>query len=135
MSGIFSATIIIVSILSIFLAWTVFSAVVNERSREVGIMRAVGAKGEHIMRLFIAEVVLIGAVGGIAGAACGTMLSIVLGSEFNLLRNLPTDLDGVERLVIASMWLVIGTLVCLVGAFAPIQRLKQMEPITVIKEG
>lgn len=133
-SGVFSGTIIIASILSIFLAWTVFSAVANERAREVGIMRAVGAKGRHIMRLFMTEVILIGAVGGIAGAGCGTMLSISLGSGFKLLRNLPTDLAGMERLAIAFIGLVIGTLVCLVGALAPIQRLKKMEPIMVIKE-
>lgn len=134
MSGIFSAAIVMGSVLAVILAWTVFSAVANERSREVGIMRAIGAKESHVVRLFFSEVLLIAVVGSGLGVLIGTMLSVLLGRYFSLIRNLSTDLGALERGVIGLLGLVLGSAVCIIGALAPIGRLKKMEPIAAIKE-
>ncbi|HAK60089.1 MAG TPA: hypothetical protein DCO77_06865 [Nitrospiraceae bacterium] len=133
-SGIFSMTIALASILSIFLAWTVFSAVANERSQEVGIMRAVGAKESHVMGLFFIEVLLIGAVGSTAGIVFGTGLSVLLAKSFTILKNISSDLRAVERLAVAVIGFVAGTGICIIGALVPIRRIKKMEPLTAIKE-
>ena len=133
-SGIFSMTIVLASVLSIFLAWTVFSAVANERSQEVGIMRAVGAKESHVMGMFFIEVLLIGAVGSTVGIVFGTGLSVLLAKSFTILKSLSTDLRAVERLAIAVIGFAAGTGICVIGALVPIQRIKKMEPLTAIKE-
>jgi putative ABC transport system permease protein len=52
---------------------------VNERIKDIGIMRAVGASRNQIMRVFIYEAIIIGVVGGILGYLVGTLLAYVVG--------------------------------------------------------
>jgi len=52
---------------------------VNERIKDIGIMRAVGASRNQIMRVFIYEAIVIGIVGGIFGYVAGTLLAYVVG--------------------------------------------------------
>ena len=126
-SGILSAA------LSIFLVWSIFSAIANERAREVGLMRAIGAKERHIVGLFILEVAVVGIIGSIIGAGAGTALSVLLSKSFSILQSLSSDLGAIDRILIASASLIAGTGICIAGALSPIHRLKKMEPLTVIK--
>ena len=52
---------------------------VNERIKDIGIMRAVGASRNQIMRVFIYEAIIIGIVGGIFGYLVGTLLAYIVG--------------------------------------------------------
>jgi putative ABC transport system permease protein len=133
-SRIFSITVSLASVLSLFLVWAIFTAIANERAREVGIMRAIGAKESHVVRLFVVEIVLLGAAGSMVGIVSGTVLSLMMAKSFAILKNLPTDLTLGMRLSISAAGLVIGTGICVLGALAPIQRIKRMEPLLVIKE-
>jgi putative ABC transport system permease protein len=51
---------------------------VAERTREIGIMKAVGASEWFILRLFLLESAVIGAVGSVAGSALGVVLTYVV---------------------------------------------------------
>lgn len=130
---IFYITFIMASVLSIFLTWSVFSAIANERAREVGIMRAIGAKELHVVRLFLLEVVVVGVIGCILGIIFGTALSIYLAKSFNILKNLPADIGISYRFYVAAAGMIIGVGICVIGALSPIQRIKKMEPLIVIK--
>lgn len=132
-SRIFSLTMFLASLLSLFLVWSIFSAIANERSREVGIMRALGAKESHIVRLFFVEVLAIAGLGGVLGALFGTAFTLVLGNSFSLLRNLSNDLASAERAAIALASFAIGGVICLAGALSPIHRIKKLEPLVVVK--
>ena len=52
---------------------------VHERTRDIGIMRAVGASRKQIIRIFIFEAIVIGVIGGIAGYLLGTALAYLIG--------------------------------------------------------
>ncbi len=130
---VFIITIALSSILSAFLTWAVFSGIANERSKEVGIMRAIGAKESHVLMLFLFEVLMIGGIGSILGILSGTVLSTILGKGFTILRSISGDLGVWERCSIAASGLVIGTGVCVIGALSPILRLKKTEPLLVLK--
>jgi putative ABC transport system permease protein len=56
---------------AIFLVAGSFSIAVQERTRELALLRAVGASQQQVMRLMLWEAVLLGALGGISGAALG----------------------------------------------------------------
>ncbi len=131
---IFSATVMLASILSIFLVWAVFSAIANERAKEVGIMRAIGAKENHVVKIFFIEVFVIGSIGSILGIISGTVLSLLLAKSFIILKNLSNDLSVAERISIGILSLFAGTGICVVGALLPIQRIKKLEPLLAIKE-
>ena len=130
---IFALTVTLASILAAFLAWAVFSAIANERAREVGIMRAIGARESHIVRLFILEVFIIGGLGSLLGIVSGTALSLALAKSFTILKNISTDLGIIERVLIALAGFAIGTGICIIGALSPVQKVKRLEPLVVIK--
>ena len=68
---IFIVTITISMGLAILLAWSTFSALTNERRREVGILRAIGVRQKQIIKLFLIEVLIISSLGGIIGIVRG----------------------------------------------------------------
>jgi putative ABC transport system permease protein len=119
--------------MAFFLVWAIFTAIANERSKEVGIMRALGAKESHILRIFLLEVLVIGCFGAVLGIITGSGLSVVLVKSFSIVKQLSTDLSLAERLVIGATSFIGGTAICLLGALGPIQRIKKMEPLMVIK--
>ncbi len=134
LNRIFFVTVAIASLLSVSLVWAVFSAIANERAREIGIMRAVGARESHISRLFFTEVASIGIIGSILGIVAGTSVSLLLAKHFMLLKNVSADLGAGERILIALFSLAAGTAICVIGALSPLHRLKKMEPLSAIKD-
>jgi putative ABC transport system permease protein len=57
---------------------------VMERTREIGVLKAIGAKSRDIMFLFLSEAVMTGVTGGVAGALFGVLLSQIIGDYINL---------------------------------------------------
>jgi putative ABC transport system permease protein len=131
---IFIFTMSLICFLSGFLTWAIFSAIANERAREVGIMRAVGAKESHIISVFLLEVIIVGSIGSSIGILCGTSLSILLAKTFSIMKNLPLHFSIAERIIIACIGFLIGNAVCIAGALSPIQKIKKMEPLMAIKK-
>ena len=60
---------------------TMFTSV-NERTREIGIAKALGYSSRTVMQFFLAEAVLVGFIGGVVGSAVGVILSSFLTSFF-----------------------------------------------------
>jgi len=52
---------------------------VHERIKDIGIMRAVGASRNQIIKVFIYEAIIIGIIGGIIGYVAGTLLAYAVG--------------------------------------------------------
>jgi putative ABC transport system permease protein len=132
-SRIFTMTIALTAVMSFFLVWAIFTAIANERSKEVGIMRAIGAKESHILTLFFIEVLVIGIAGSLIGIVAGISMSAALSRGFTIVKQLSTELSIGEQTAIAAVSFLGGTVICVLGALAPIQRLKKMEPLLVIK--
>ncbi|OGQ97573.1 MAG: hypothetical protein A2521_10340 [Deltaproteobacteria bacterium RIFOXYD12_FULL_57_12] len=131
---IFLISITLSSLLTIFLVWAIFSAIANERAKEIGIMRAIGAKESHITKLFFLEVLTLGIIGSLIGVAAGTLLAFWLVHTFTLIKTISAQLNLVHQLVIAVAGLILGSGICVGGALLPINRIKKMEPLLVIKE-
>jgi len=132
--NIFLITIILAFLLSAFLTWTVFSAIVNERSREVGIMKAMGARNSDIVIMFSLEILILGLLGSLLGIVFGTYLSLSLSSFFSLMKDMAATLSMMQRVAIGALGIVAGSGICMIGALSSIIRLKNLEPFSVIKE-
>jgi putative ABC transport system permease protein len=59
---------------------------VMERTREIGILKALGYEPKHVMMLFLAEAALTGIIGSIFGTMMGIILSYLLGGALPFLR-------------------------------------------------
>ena len=55
---------------------------VTERTREIGIRMAVGARSKHVQNQFLIESLVLGLAGGVAGIALGVGISLLLSSVF-----------------------------------------------------
>lgn len=124
-----TALLIVVSLL--------FSAMVQERWREVGLLRAMGAKPNQIMTVILGEAAIITGLGGLAGLVFGAVLLLVfarsLGFYFGLL-GVPfawPPLPVLEGGAIAA--LVFSAVLGLVGAFLPAWRVRRMAPHVLIQ--
>jgi ABC-type antimicrobial peptide transport system permease subunit len=121
---------------SIGIANTMIMAV-YERTKEIGILKAVGAAPGQIRALFVVEASLIGLLGGIAG----TILGWLLGKGLNLLileimRWQEVNVEG--TFFVVSWWLVIGalafaTLVGLLAGLYPAARAARLAPLDALR--
>ena len=132
---IFAITILIASTLSILLAWSTFTAITNERRREVGILRAIGASRRHVIKMFLTEATIISLLGGLVGVVAGHLLLNILARDFTLmsrLGNLPVTSPG--SVLLSLFAIVVGAGACLIGAIVPIYRLAKEEPLLALKD-
>jgi len=86
---------------------TMFTSVL-ERTKEIGVMKAVGAKNGHVWTIFLIESGLMGLVGGIVGTLLGLGLSALASGLLSRFFNL-------DLIVVASPMLIVVTLL---GSFA-----------------
>jgi len=107
---------------------------VLERTREIGIMKAVGASPRDIRAIFLSEAALVGAFGGLIGLALG----ILGGRAIELvIRNLnpqsnPAPIFVVD-LPLALGALGLALLVSLVAGFLPSRRAMRMSALSALR--
>ena len=58
-------------------------AAVRERRREIGVLKAIGARDRDVMRTFLVEAGTLGFVGGVLGTALGAVIALVIGGLAN----------------------------------------------------
>jgi len=132
---VFSITILISSALAVLLAWSTFTALANERRREVGILRAIGAHKSHIMKMFLSEAAIISLIGGFIGIGIGNYLIHHLAGNFDLLTKLGAYASfSLLNVIYSFIAMLVGIGVCLIGAAIPVIRLARLEPLLAIKE-
>jgi putative ABC transport system permease protein len=98
---------------------------VTERTREIGLRMAMGAKGRDIMLQFLVEAVTLAMVGGLIGVAVGVAGSMVIG-EFGGFR---VDLDPNGILIALSFSFLSGV----VFGFLPARKAALLDPIEALR--
>jgi putative ABC transport system permease protein len=98
---------------------------VSERTREIGIRMAVGAKGRDIMRQFLVESVVLALLGGMIGIGLG----IALSKAISVLARWPTLLS-VEAMVVA---IVFSTMIGVIFGYYPAWRASRLDPIESLR--
>ncbi|MBI5148312.1 ABC transporter permease [Candidatus Pacearchaeota archaeon] len=104
---------------------------VLERTREIGIMKAVGAKNSHILLIFLIEAGMFGLVGGVIGAALGTGLALMVS---NIATNfgfsfLSIKINYILMLGALAFSFIIG---CISGIL-PAIRASKLKPVEALR--
>ncbi|MFH1173157.1 MAG: FtsX-like permease family protein, partial [bacterium] len=105
-------------------------AAVNERIREIGLRRAIGATRRQIMNQFIWETIAITVSGGIIGMAIGSLISTVVAL---VARYLGYDWDLVISLFSIILAVGVAGLVGFVFGLVPARRAAKLDPITALR--
>jgi len=98
---------------------------VTERTREIGVRKAIGAKGRTVKQQFLIEAIVIGQIGGvlgiILGILMGNLVSILIGTSF----------------IIPWVWIIVGVALCfgvgIVSGYYPAQKASRLDPIESLR--
>jgi len=102
------------------------TALIVERQKEVGIMKAIGAENRHVARLVVAELTLLGLGGGLVGYWVGFFFAGIIS------KNVFTTYAAL-RLEILPMVLILALGISLAAAIFPLRRALQIEPVIVLR--
>ncbi len=98
---------------------------VTERTKEVGLVKAIGGKSKTVMGQFLLEAILI----SLMGAVCGIILGIIIGNLFSVVLN--------TGFVVPWNWVFLGIVICsLVGLLAglyPALKAGRLNPIEALR--
>ena len=139
LSGLLKGILVISSILwilALLMTGFAFYMIVNERQRELGLLRAMGARKGHIFSLIMAEAVVISIAGGIVGITAGA--SLLYAFKDIIIHNLklpylmpPFPVLG--ELVTGAVFFALIT--GLLASLLPAVFASRMEPYDAIRKG
>jgi putative ABC transport system permease protein len=105
---------------------TTMTTSVVERTKEIGMMKAIGAEDHKIATLFLSEAIIIGIIGGILGYIVGIILAQYIGeSVFN------SAISPVFMVLPIILGISIG--VTILSSVLPVRRAIRIEPAEVIR--
>ena len=96
---------------------------VTERTREIGLRKAVGANSKNILTQFLFEAVILSLLGGLMGVVVGTSFSTLLGNFID------TAVDPMYVLLSFGVSAAIG----IIFGVAPAVKAGKMDPITALR--
>jgi putative ABC transport system permease protein len=117
-----------------FLIQNTYRIVVAQRTRELGMLRAVGATGRQVTWLVILEALVVGFLASVVGVGVGVLLAVGLRALFGVLGiDFPQGaLSVAPRTVIVG--LVVGTLVTVAAAILPAFKAARIPPVAALQE-
>ncbi|MDD5936052.1 MAG: ATP-binding cassette domain-containing protein [Clostridiales bacterium] len=124
----FAAISLIVS--TIMIAIITYVSVI-ERTKEIGILRSVGARKKDISRVFNAEAVIIGLTAGVIGVGLSYLLTIPI----NMIINSLIGVNGIAHLTILhSILLIVGSMtLTLIAGFIPSRMAAKKDPVVALR--
>ncbi len=105
---------------------------VTERTREIGIRMAVGARSHNILRQFLAESVMLSCVGGVIGLALGIGASIGITSAINSF-SAGTDWPVVISIPAAVVAILFAAAVGIFFGYYPALQASRLDPIDALR--
>ena len=121
-------------LVGIFLIVNTFSMLVAQRTREIGLMRAIGATRRQVNRSVLVEALLLGIVGSVVGIGAGIGLAVGL---MQLMDSAGVNMDTSQLTVSASTpvaGLAVGVLATLFAAWLPARRAARISPMAALRE-
>lgn len=107
---------------------------VLERTREIGLMKALGMRGRHVSRLFQFEAAWIGFLGGMIGAVAAIILGIFLNPWITSTIGLG---DGVSLLIFQPVSIVVLIialmLIAMLAGYFPARKAAKLDPIEALR--
>lgn len=117
-----------------FLIFNTFQVIVAQRTRELALLRAVGATKRQVRRMVLVEALSLGAVGSILGVGFGVVLAIGIRAAFSrfggqIPATAPQVLPRTVLIAVGS-----GLAVTLVSALVPAIRASAVPPIAALRQ-
>jgi putative ABC transport system permease protein len=116
-----------------FVILNTFSMLVAQRTRELALLRALGASRRQVTRSVLIEAFLVGTFSSVVGLGVGALIAVALKallSGFGL--KISSDLPIAPRTVVWSF--AVGIIVTLVSAYFPARRAARIPPVAAMRD-
>ncbi|NYV76012.1 ABC transporter permease [Streptomyces sp. UH6] len=125
---------LLAAMVGVFLIFNTFSMLVTQRTREIGLMRAVGSSRKQVNQTVLAEALILGVVGSTLGVGAGIGLAVLLMEAMGAMgMNLSTD-DLTIAWTTPVAGVVLGVVVTLVAAYLPARRASKVSPMAALRD-
>ncbi|MEU9593456.1 ABC transporter permease [Streptomyces sp. NPDC048219] len=121
-------------LVGVFLIVNTFSMLVAQRTREIGLMRAIGSSRGQVNRSVLAEALLLGVVGSVLGVGAGIGLAVGLMKLMGLMGMHLSTRDLTVTVATPVVGLVLGILVTVLAAWLPARRAARISPMSALRE-
>ncbi|MFD7682429.1 ABC transporter permease [Streptomyces sp. NPDC060187] len=121
-------------LVGIFLIINTFSMLVAQRTREIGLMRAIGSSRKQVNRSVLVEALLLGFIGSVLGVAAGVGLAVGL---MKLMSSMGMDLstrDLTVKTATPVIGMVLGVVVTVLAAYLPARRAGKVSPMAALRD-
>ncbi|MBO2465636.1 ABC transporter permease [Actinomadura sp. LCR2-06] len=132
--GFFRTFLLVFALISIFVGafiiFNTFSMLVAQRTRELALLRAIGAARPQVTRAVIGEAVAVGFVGSTLGLAAGAGLAALLQAQMG-----DAGSGGLTFTATPVIWsYVVGIVVTVVSAYFPARRAAKVPPVAAMRD-
>jgi putative ABC transport system permease protein len=103
---------------------------VTERTREIGLRKALGARKRDILIQFLAESSMLSLIGGFVGIAFGWLIAFTVGRIAQATGNNFTPIVGVDAILLATLF---SAAVGLFFGIYPANRAAGLEPVEALR--
>ncbi len=124
-----SFTILIVAGFGIY---NIMNMTVNEKIKEIAILKAMGFEGRDIVEIFLVQSLLIGMMGGVVGMLFGYVVSVIV-------NHIPFQIGGLETLPMSyspkdyGMAFLFGLLTTFIAGYLPAKKASKIDPVEIIR--
>jgi lipoprotein-releasing system permease protein len=124
-----SLTILIVAGFGIY---NIMNMTVNDKIREIAILKAMGFASRDIIQIFLMQSVIIGIIGGIVGVLLGFLISLVV-------NHVPFHIATMERLPMTYyikdyfLAFTFGLITTFIAGYLPARKASNIDPVTIIR--
>ncbi|MFI1567297.1 ABC transporter permease [Streptomyces sp. NPDC020490] len=121
-------------LVGIFLIINTFSMLVAQRTREIGLMRAIGSSRRQVNRSVLAEALLLGVFGSVLGVGAGVGIAVGLMKLMGQMgMHLSTD-DLTIAWTTPVAGVVLGVVVTVLAAYLPARRAGKISPMAALRD-
>lgn len=121
-------------LVGIFLIVNTFSMLVAQRTREIGLMRAIGSSRKQVNRSVLIEAIILGVVGSALGVAAGVGLAVGLMELMGTMGMKLSTGDLTVKWTTPVVGVVLGVVVTVLAAYIPARRASKISPMAALRE-
>jgi putative ABC transport system permease protein len=122
-------------LLSMFFIGLVFSLAANERRRQIGVLRALGATAAFVFRSLLAEGAVLAVAGGVLGIGLAVLIIGLFDQQLATLANIQVQLPSTPLLLAVSAGgLLLAILTVTPAVWVPARRISAEEPSLAMRE-
>ncbi len=105
---------------------------VMERTKEIGILRAIGASKQNISQVFNAETFIIGLCSGLLGVGISLLLLIPINSIIHSLLGMD-NVNASLPIPSAIILIILSMILTIIGGFLPSKKAAKKDPVTALR--